>query len=242
MKGWLIAAALGAATWAAPALAEVMPSAGRHDSRVRNAVYQDGQVYRVNVGMMRVTSVEFGPGEEIVSIVAGDTEGFNFDGVPGGRALVVKPTVAGGSTNMTVYTNRRAYYLHLNEVGSRADYVVRFGGGVTAQAPRLGAAEPQNKRLNPTTPWGGYGANKRNAALPLQVWDDGDFTYFRFPRNAPIPAIFRWTGGRERTVNSVAQEEGVIRVSGVHRQWVLRLGEEVICIQDMSGAEGAASS
>jgi len=73
MKGWLIAAALSAATWAGPVLAEIAPAAGRYDSRVRNALYQDGQVYRVNVGMMRVTSVEFGPGEEIVSIVAGDT-------------------------------------------------------------------------------------------------------------------------------------------------------------------------
>lgn len=223
MRGWLIAAALGAATWAAPALAEVTPSAGRHDSRVRNAVYQDGQVYRVNVGMMRVTSVEFGPGEEIVSIVAGDTEGFNFDGVPGGRALVVKPTVAGGSTNMTVYTNRRAYYLHLNEVGARADYVVRFGGGVTAQAPRTVAAEPQNKRLNPTTPWGGYAASKRNAALPLQVWDDGDFTYFRFPRGAQLPAIFKTSSGPERTVNSTTLPDGTIRVSGISPYWVLRI-------------------
>ena len=37
-----------------PALAEVTPSAGRHDARVRNAVYQDGQVYRVNVGMIGI--------------------------------------------------------------------------------------------------------------------------------------------------------------------------------------------
>ena len=214
MKGWLIGAALGAAAWAAPALAEITPAAGRHDSRVRNAVYQDGQVYRVNVGMMRVTSVEFGPGEEIVSIVAGDTEGFNFDGVPGGRALVVKPTVSGGSTNMTVYTNRRAYYLQLHEAGQRADYVVRFNGGVSAQATRTAAAEPQNKRLNPTTPWHGYAASERNAALPTAVWDDGDFTYFRFPRGAQLPAIFKTSNGPERTVNSTTLSDGTIMWSG----------------------------
>ena len=223
MKGWLIGAALGAAAWAATALAEITPAAGRHDSRVRNAVYQDGQVYRVNVGMMRVTSVEFGPGEEIVSIVAGDTEGFNFDGVPGGRALVVKPTVSGGSTNMTVYTNRRAYYLQLHEAGQRADYVVRFNGGVSAQATRTAAAEPQNKRLNPTTPWHGYAASERNAALPTAVWDDGDFTYFRFPRGAQLPAIFKTSNGPERTVNSTTLSDGTIRVSGISPYWVLRI-------------------
>ncbi|MEM7518984.1 MAG: TrbG/VirB9 family P-type conjugative transfer protein, partial [Planctomycetota bacterium] len=56
-------------------------------------------------------------------------------------------------------------------------------------------------------------------------------TYFAFPRNAPVPAIFRYTNGRERTVNTQATEEGVIRVSGVNRQWVLRIGDEVVCIE-----------
>lgn len=233
MKGWLIAAALGAATWAGPVLAEITPPAGRYDSRVRNATYQDGQVYRVNVGMMRVTSVEFGPGEEIVSIVAGDTEGFNFDGVPGGRALVVKPTVAGGATNMTVYTNRRAYYLQLHEAGARADYVVRFGGGVSAQARSAGAAEPQNKRLQPTRPYHGYAASERNAALPTQVWDDGDFTYFRFQRGNQLPAIFKTSTGPERTVNSTTLPDGTIRVSGISPYWILRIAATETVIKRM---------
>lgn len=223
MRNRLIGATLAICTSAVPAMAEVTPAAGRHDSRVRNATWQDGQVYRVNVGMMRVTSVEFGPGEEIVSIVAGDTVGFNFDGVPGGRALVVKPTIAGGATNMTVYTNRRAYYLQLHEAGPRADYVVRFGGGVSAKSPQGGASTPQNTRLNPTTPWHGYAASARNAALPRQVWDDGDFTYFRFPRGAQLPAIFKTSNGPERTVNSTTMADGTIRVSGISPYWVLRI-------------------
>ena len=50
-------------------------------------------------------------------------------------------------------------------------------------------------------------------------------------RNAPVPAIFRYTNGRERTVNTQAIEAGALRVSGVNRQWVLRIGEEVVCIE-----------
>ncbi|MCX8228101.1 MAG: conjugal transfer protein TrbG, partial [Sulfitobacter sp.] len=33
------------------------------------------------------------------------------------------------------------------------------------------------------------------------------------------------------TVNSQQIEDGVMRVSGVSGQWVLRLGDEVVCIQ-----------
>ena len=66
----------------------------------------------------------------------------------------------------------------------------------------------------------------------MEIWDDGTFTYFRFAPNAPVPAIFRWSAGRERSVNAMAQDDGVIRVSGV-TEWVLRLGDAEVCIQNM---------
>lgn len=214
--------------------AETTPPSGRYDSRVRNANYVDGQVYKVLVGVMKVTSIEFGPGEEIKSIVAGDTEAFAFDGVPGGRALVVKPTVPGASTNMTVYTNRRAYYLFLQEAGKNAHFVVRFGGGVTAQAR---ATTASNKTVQPAAPWTHYGANVLNEVTPLQVWDDGTFTYFKFKRNATVPAIFKTARGPEATTNSTALSDGTIRVSGVSPYWVLRAGNVETVIKRM-GVDG----
>lgn len=47
------------------AQAEVTPRAGSHDSRVRMAHYVDGQVYRINTTVMKVTSIEFGQDEEL---------------------------------------------------------------------------------------------------------------------------------------------------------------------------------
>ena len=85
-----------------------------------------------------------------------------------------------------------------------------------------------------------YGASARTEFTPTRIWDDGTFTYFAFPRNAPVPAIFRYAGGRERTVNTQTPEDGVIRVSGVNRQWVLRLGEEVVCIEAIPPAEATS--
>lgn len=226
MRHMLLASAALAIGFAmAPAaFAEVVPAAGRHDNRIRNASYVDGQVYRVNVGMLRVTSLEFGPGEEVVSIVAGDTVGFNFDGVPGGRAVVVKPTAPGSVTNMTVYTNRRAYYFALYEVGSRADIGVRFGGGVSASG-RTASAQMPIKQVQRTAPYTHYGVSARNDVTPLQVWDDGAFTYFRFRRAGQMPAIFKTSNGQERTVNSETTADGAVRVSGVGPYWVLRVGE-----------------
>ncbi|SEO12765.1 TrbG/VirB9 family P-type conjugative transfer protein [Palleronia pelagia] len=205
---------------AAPA--ESIPRSGPNDQRVRIATYQDGQVFRLNVSLTHVTTVEFGEGESIRSIIAGDTVGFEIDGVPGGRAFAIKPLARGVHTNVTVYTNRRSYYFNVQEVSSPTFYVVqfRYPGDNRRPANAIAQAAPNTN----------YGASARTEFTPTRVWDDGTFTYFAFPRNAPIPAIFRYAGGRERTVNTGAVEDGVIRVSGVNGQWVLRLGEEVVCV------------
>ncbi len=120
----LVASAL--ALMAPAALAETTPRPGSHDNRVRIATWTEGQVYRIVTTLTRVTTVEFGEGETISSIIAGDTVGFQFDGVPGGRAFAIKPAASGVATNITVYTNRRSYYFHVVEARETPHYVVQF--------------------------------------------------------------------------------------------------------------------
>lgn len=225
-------AALVLALSANLAAAEAVPRGGRNDARVRIATYQEGQVYRLSVSLTHVTSIEFGEGETIRSIIAGDTEGFEIDGVPGGRAFAIKPLARGVHTNITVYTNRRSYYFTVREATSPTFYVVQFHYPDDNRLAR-GAIARAAPNYN-------YGASDRTEFTPTRVWDDGTFTYFQFPRNAPVPAIFRYSGGRERTVNTGAVQDGVIRVSGVNRDWVLRLGEEVVCVSATPPA-GASS-
>ena len=212
---------------AQPASGESRPASGRYDERVREATYRDGEVYRINVAMTHVTSVEFGEGETIRSIIAGDTEGFQLDGVPGGRAFAIKPAARGVSTNITVYTNRRSYYFNVREA-AHPHYVVRFS------YPNANA-KPQNAVAR-RAPNYSYGASGSSEITPNAVWDDGTFTYFQFAKNAPIPAIFRISGNGERSVNALATEQDVVRVSGVSGRWVLRLGDQVICIQALPQA------
>ena len=214
------------------AIAEAIPRGGPNDSRVRLATYQEAQVYRLSVSLTHVTTVEFGKGESIRSIIAGDTEGFEIDGVPGGQAFAIKPVARGVHSNVTVYTNRRSYYFNVQETQSPTFYVVQF------RYPDEGARP--TRTVAQQAPNYHYGASARTEFTPTRVWDDGTFTYFAFPRNAPVPAIFRYSNGRERTVNTQAEDNGVIRVSGVNDQWVLRLGEEVVCIQATPPA-GASS-
>lgn len=209
-----------------PAFAETQPRQGQHDTRVRQAIYQDGQVYRIRTSLTHVTSIEFGRGEVIRSIIAGDTEGFLLDGVPGGQAFAIKPVTRGAHTNITVYTNQRSYYFNVTEASSPTFYVIRFN--------YPDATRPTQQAIARTAPNHAYGVSERTEFTPREIWDDGTFTYFRFERNAPVPAIFRWSNGTERSVNALAQSDGVIRISGVNARWVLRLGEQEVCVQEMS--------
>lgn len=225
----LLAACLATSLLPGLLYAEDIPRSGPKDQRVRVATYQEGQVFRLNVSLTHVTTVEFAPGETIRSIIAGDTEGFEIDGVPGGRAFALKPVARGVHTNVTVYTNRRSYYFNVEEVTNATFYVVQFHYPEDERRPVAAiASAPPNYN---------YGASARTAITPTRVWDDGTFTYFEFPPNVPVPAIFRHQNGRERTVNTATSSPGVIRVSGVGRQWVLRLDKEIICIAALSPAE-----
>lgn len=214
----LVAAALGSAAWA-----EATPDRGRHDPRVRVAHYVDGQVYRIATTILNVTTVEFGPGETIASIVAGDTEGFLLDGVPGGRAFAVKPVAPGARTNITVYTNQRSYYFHVVEADEPTFFVVRFAYPEAAAPTQAATRPPSSTR---------YGVTGATEFAPVAISDDGTFTYFQFAPSAPFPAILRvGRDGGERTVNSTVQPNGIVRVSGLSAAWVLRLGDDVVCVE-----------
>ena len=213
------------------AVAEAVPGRGSRDARVRVAPYVDGEVYRIATSVLNVTTVEFAPGETISSIVAGDTEGFQLDGVPGGHAFAVKPVVAGASTNITVYTSQRSYYFNVVEANDPTFFVVRFSYPSAAVTPR-GAVAPRAPNYR-------YGVAGPTEFTPRSVWDDGTFTYFEFSPNVPLPAILRaGPDGGERTVNATTEANGVVRVSGVSPRWVLRLGDEVTCVQALE-PEGA---
>lgn len=209
---------------ASPALSEAIPGGSRLDNRVRETRHVDGQVYVIRTALTRATTIELEPGERIVSIVAGDTASFSFQSIPGDRVVAVKPTVRGAKTNATIYTDRRSYYLTLME-GNAPFYVVRF---TYPRRTNSAGTAPSRRAANYS-----YGVSERNSITPAQVWDDGSFTYFRFPAGAPVPSIFRVTKGRERSVNSQVVRDRVIRVSGTSKQWALRMGEIEVCIVEL---------
>ncbi len=213
---------------ALPALAETAPKPGSHDARVTYATYQEGQVYRINTRLRNVTLVELGEGEKIQSIAIGDLESFKIDKLERANLFIIKPVVAGATTNLTVETQRNIYFLQVTEGGKgNPNYSVKFTVPGSARAATAGSEIPASLPMT-------YKIMKKGRALPsfapVSISDDGRKTTFIIPPGAPMPTIFRADAkGQEYSVNSSVRGT-TITVSTRSERWVLRYGEEYVCV------------
>ena len=213
---------------AVPAFSETTPKPGSHDARVTYATYQEGQVYRINTRLRNVTLVELGEGEKIQSIAIGDLESFKIDKLERANLFIIKPVVTGATTNLTVETQRNIYFLQVTEGGrGEPNYSVKFTVPGSTRAVTAGSEIPASLPMR-------YKIMKKGRTLPgfapVSISDDGRKTTFIIPPGAPMPTIFRADAkGQEYSVNSSVRGT-TITVSTRSERWVLRYGEEYVCV------------
>ena len=64
--------------------------------------------------------------------------------------------------------------------------------------------------------------------VPTLVFDDGRFTYIRFPGNREVPAVFHVLGDGGETLVNARMEEDLLVVDRVSRRLMLRSGSAVV--------------
>jgi type IV secretion system protein VirB9 len=64
--------------------------------------------------------------------------------------------------------------------------------------------------------------------VPTMVYDDGRFTYFRFPGNREVPAVFHVLGDGSETLVNARMEDDLLVVDRVSRRLMLRSGSAVV--------------
>jgi type IV secretion system protein VirB9 len=64
--------------------------------------------------------------------------------------------------------------------------------------------------------------------VPTLVFDDGRFTYLRFPGNREVPAIFHVLGDGSETLVNARMEDDLLVVDRVSRRLMLRAGSAVV--------------
>ena len=220
--------------------AETVPARGVVDSRMRTAVYNGDEVYRLHGYVGYQIDLEFEPGETFTGLGAGDLEGLSFVGQD--NHLFLKPKAARVATNLTVLTSRRHYQFDYTALAQRpaADdpgviYSLRF---TYPPLPSQSAADAAAKRLDSQLESAGtrrprnedYWYCGRPALKPIAASDDGVHTRLRFAANSDLPAIFvRNEDGSESLLN-FNMDAGDVIVHRVARQFVLRRGKLTGCI------------
>ncbi|MEQ1705201.1 MAG: TrbG/VirB9 family P-type conjugative transfer protein [Rickettsiales bacterium] len=97
------------------------------DSKVKELVYNESNVYVVRTKHGYQTNIVFDPKEEVQTISMGDRSLWQV--IPGGNRLFIRPMTENISTNMTVLTNKRSYEFDLKSVNVNNDsnvYVLKF--------------------------------------------------------------------------------------------------------------------
>ena len=177
---------------------------------------------------------------------------------PGGRNIFVKPkSTATVPNNLAVVTDKRThsfrfvvladgdsrapvYRLSIKTARTRIATVALSPAALAASAamsvpdvPMPTAAELIAGRLTaaPEPINSNYSIAEGKTSediVPTLVFDDGRFTYLRFPNNREVPAVFHVLPDGSETLVNVRMEGDLLVVDRVSRRLVLRAGSAVV--------------
>ncbi|MGO6747982.1 TrbG/VirB9 family P-type conjugative transfer protein [Rhizobium ruizarguesonis] len=235
---FLLACGLAAPALAAPAAQPVgkpaatvqAPAEKPADPRIRRFAYSENSVYRLDLNLKSVTAVQFADGEEVQSILIGDSSSWEVVKLKSGNVVSIKPIIASTTTNMTIYTDKRVYTFDLHSLGEATS------GAEATNLLRTVFTYPEEKKpaAEPVTESGpvnsDYLVSGKARFRPAWAQDNGRQTTFFMPPGAPRPAIFKvGPDGKEALVNSRTRGNQVV-VDGTSDYWVLRIGDQSVCV------------
>jgi len=207
-------------------------------------------VYPVRTALGITTQVELDPAEEILDFSTGFSTGWDLS--RRGNVFYLRPRAGDVDTNMLVRTRTHSYIFELKVVATdwttleqvrRAGVQYKVGFRYPADAGFAAPADEvadlgQSAGLERDRHYNfDYDAASGRAPpwlVPVNVYDDGRFTYLRMGGQAALPtgtfpAVFarRTRDGEDFAVNTTV-EEGVLVVHGTYPYLVVRHGRDVV--------------
>lgn len=231
-----------------------VPTKSRSDGRIQYVDYKANDVTRINAVNGYITTITFSPGETVVNYGSGYSTAWEF--AASENHFFLKPKDKNGTTNLVIVTNKHVYSIdvHLVSDDKKATYQLLYrypaeAAMIAENRARQKAIDNELNKDDPNLleerPLGNYqytmnfGKDKGSEALaPTLVFDDNNFTYFKFQSQRDFPAIYRVTPDGESMVNYHV-EKGVLIVHGVFPEFRLRAGKAVVGIYNENYQEEA---
>lgn len=260
MKRFSLVLALALAWPVLPVFALDTPGHSAADYRIKHTNYNADDVVRLDAVIGIATHIILQPGENYVTHAFGDPQGWEF--AHKDNHYFIKPKAENSDTNLVIVTDKRSYNFVLHFIGSyatkdSAGNAVKHSIGTpwtlknaTLQLAFNYPADDARKAAEVRTVAsvqdrfrghaGPLNLNYTQSStkidqdiVPLNVWDDGRFTYFRFAQNVSLPNLYTvGADGEETLVNRHMSPENnrVIVAEKVAQKFRLRLGNEVVGI------------
>jgi len=186
--------------------ARIAPTREGYVNAIQVWPYTDGALYQVYASPGRVTMVSLQPGEELMTVAAGDTVRWIVGDTSSGTgadlrvSVLVKPTRSGLKTNLVVTTNRRTYLLELTSTEKAWmasvswDYPKDRMLALQRQSQAAQVAAPVDAGLSLEKIRFRYAISGRHPSWkPLRAFDDSEKVYIQFPggiAQGELPPLF----------------------------------------------------
>lgn len=207
-------------------LAESVPRSIVTDARIKVVMYDPNNIVLLKERYGYQTQISFAPNETIQSVSIGDSAAWQV--VPLNNNLFIKP-VAMSKTNMSVLTNTNSYNFQLDSTNINAapTYKLQFtyseaGFDQSGQSNAVNTFSPD--KLN----WK-YSFTGERSLAPVEVFDNGQFTYFKFKQDgmSHLPSVFIVDKDRNETLVNYHMQGSYLVVNSVAKQFTLRDGSSV---------------
>ncbi|WP_336293857.1 P-type conjugative transfer protein VirB9 [Bartonella sp. CB169] len=220
-----------------PAQALKTPSNSQYDHRIRYVTYNVADVVQIETVLGVATHIILEEGEQYITHAFGDSDAYAF--AHKGRHIFIKPKAEFANTNLIIVTDKRSYKFRLLFRNDRAGatYELAF------HYPDISAQKLEESSKNLEVERGFYkGFKGYNLSYtmsgdkdiaPINAWDNGRITYFKFTANMDMPAIYVVDAeGNENLIPRTVVGSGndIIAVHKVNPKWLIRLGNRALAI------------
>jgi type IV secretion system protein VirB9 len=247
-------------------LAAEVPNPLAADSRLREVVYNANQVFQITVRKGVATHIVLDRNEKITKAAPGfgsDCEKAESTWCivadVGDNSIHVKPkSTASEPNNLELTTDKRLYSFDfvlakskVRDSDSMFRVTFKYPDEVTKEDTRAkDAAEKKatiENRLNSKPEPRNFNYAMQvmpgsDVIAPSMAYDNGRFTYLKFPNNREMPEVFAVApDGSESLVDSHVDDNDTVVVHRVYKRLVLRLSKQVVGIwNDSYDADGVA--
>lgn len=228
------------------------PVPSPYDKRIRVFTYSPEMVYNLHCAVGMTTQIALAPGEGLIEDPhVGDSIEWRITGGP--TNIYIKPVRPDITTSLSLVTNKRIYQFQLFS-GSTSDYEQMVSFHYPQEEEKLRIAEVQAKheqqaasaqqqaqlvsmQLNPTDLSFDYDVKGDAAFRPLNVFNDGKFTYLLMPKLQDLPAAFLVDQQGKLTLVNYIRRGSYLVIERVASHLMLKLGKDQVEITLVGGRQ-----